>query len=112
LVLSVGPRNIPSGVLWNFVKEAAGLLRKLQREGIGPENGTHVNGRWKTLCACRDFRLLLDEVCPDVLDLFEKQITEYLAMTELTESYLREVPRSVCWYEGLISTEMLLMELL
>ncbi|WP_097006455.1 hypothetical protein [Lacrimispora amygdalina] len=85
---------------------------KLQREAIGPEDGTRVNGRWKTLCACRDFRLLLEWACPDVLDLFERQITEYLAMTELTESYLREVPRSVCWYEGLVSTEVLLMELL
>jgi hypothetical protein len=64
------------------------------------------------LGACRDFRLLLEGACPGVLDLFESQITEYLAMTELTESYLREIPRSVCWYEGLIGTEMLLLELL
>uniref|UniRef100_UPI0006D2203F hypothetical protein n=1 Tax=Clostridium sp. NkU-1 TaxID=1095009 RepID=UPI0006D2203F len=85
---------------------------KLQREGNGPEDGTHVNGRWDNLRACKDFELLLAGACPDVLDLFERQITEYLAMTELTESYLREVPRSVCWYEGLVGTKMLLMELL
>ncbi len=85
---------------------------KLQREVIEPEKAVPVNKRWENLRMCRDFEPLLAGACPDVLDLYERQITEYLAMTELTESYLREVPRSVCWYEGLVSTEMLLMELL
>ncbi|WP_186423797.1 hypothetical protein [Lacrimispora celerecrescens] len=50
-------------------------------------------------------------VSPGVLDLFERQINEYLNLSEITESYLNNVPLSVCWYEGLVDTEMLLMEM-
>ncbi|MSS10329.1 hypothetical protein FYJ38_16985 [Clostridium sp. WB02_MRS01] len=78
---------------------------------IEPEEVILVNQRWKVLSACREFVTLLEGTDPDALDLFEKQITEYLNMMELSDSYLREVPRSVCWYEGLMSTEMLLMEI-
>lgn len=88
------------------------MQRKQQSEVIEQEEVILVNKRWKALSACREFVPLLQGTDPDALDLFEKQITEYLNMTELSESYLKEVPRSVCWYEGLISTEMLLIEFL
>jgi len=88
------------------------VQRKQQSEVMEQEEVILVNKRWKVLSVCREFVPLLQGTDPDALDLFEKQITEYLNMTELSESYLKEVPRSVCWYEGLISTEMLLMEFL
>lgn len=43
---------------------------------------------------------------------FEEQLKEYLNKTDMTEGDLNSVPLIVCWYEGLISTELLLMELL
>ena len=70
-----------------------------------------INEQWKTLCDCRDFFLLKQNVSPGVLDLFEKQINEYLSLSEITENYLNNVPLSVCWYEGLVDTEMLLLEM-
>lgn len=42
---------------------------------------------------------------------FEEQLKEYLNKTDMTEGDLNSVPLIVCWYEGLISTELLLMEL-
>lgn len=47
----------------------------------------------------------------EALDLFEVQIEEYINMSDLTESYLNKVPMIICWYEGLIDTEILLMEM-
>lgn len=86
------------------------LADGMPADSIRGDEAICVSKRWENLCACRDFRLLLEKADSDALDLFEKQVTEYLAMTELLESYLKEVPRIVCWYEGLIYTEMLLME--
>uniref|UniRef100_UPI00325FF0F2 hypothetical protein n=1 Tax=Clostridium sp. NkU-1 TaxID=1095009 RepID=UPI00325FF0F2 len=54
---------------------------------------------------------MVQNMDPEILDLFEGQIEEYLNMGELTKCYLKNVPMSVCWYEGLIDTEMLLMEM-
>lgn len=70
-----------------------------------------IDERWKLLCDCRDFSLLKQNVSPGVLDLFEKQINKYLNLSEITEDYLKNIPLSVCWYEGLIDTEMLLLEI-
>jgi len=70
-----------------------------------------INKKWKILCDCRDFPILKQNVSTGVLDLFERQINEYLSLSEITESYLNNVPLSVCWYEGLVDTEMLLMEM-
>lgn len=70
-----------------------------------------INKKWKILCDCRDFFILKQNVSPGVLDLFERQINEYLNLSEITESYLNNVPLSVCWYEGLVDTEMLLLEM-
>lgn len=70
-----------------------------------------INKKWKILCDCRDFPILKKNVSPGVLDLLERQINEYLSLSEFTESYLNNVPLGVCWYEGLIDTEMLLLEM-
>ena len=70
-----------------------------------------INKRWKILCNCRDFSFLKQNVSPGMLDLFERQINEYLSLSETTESYLKNVPLSVCWYEGLVDTEMFLLEM-
>lgn len=70
-----------------------------------------INKKWKILCDCRDFSVLKQNVSPGVLDLLEKQINEYLNLSEITESYLDNVPLSICWYEGLVDTEMLLLEM-
>ena len=87
------------------------LVAGMPAEAIRGDEAIRVRKRWENLCACRNFGPLLEKADPDALDLFEKQVAEYLAMTELPESYLKEVPRIVCWYEGLIHTEMLLMEI-
>lgn len=76
-----------------------------QNEGVG------IAERWRFLSDCRDFPSLVQNASPALLDLFEIQVKEYLNMGELSERYLNEVPRSICWYEGLIDTEMLLMEI-
>ncbi|WP_313256627.1 hypothetical protein [Lacrimispora sp.] len=83
-------------------KEVSQLSRK---EGVG------LAERWRLLSDCRDFPSLVQNASPSLLDLFEMQVKEYLNMGELSERYLNEVPRSICWYEGLIDTEMLLMEI-
>jgi len=70
-----------------------------------------INKRWKILCDCRDFSFLKQNVSSGVMDLFERQINEYLSLSEITQSYLNNVPLSVCWYEGLVDTEMLLLEM-
>ena len=43
-----------------------------------------------------------------LLDCFEEQLDQYIRMQEVSEAYLRDVPRIVCWYEGMIPTEDLL----
>ncbi|WP_277405540.1 hypothetical protein [Lacrimispora xylanisolvens] len=78
---------------------------------IGLKNGLQRARKWEILSECRDFLLLVQNMDLELLDLFEIQIEEYLNMYELTEHYLEKVPMSVCWYEGLIDTEMLLMEM-
>ena len=78
---------------------------------FGHKEEVRINEQWKILSNCRDFQHLIQDTNPKVLDLFEMQIEEYLSMGEITESYLNKVPMSVCWYEGLIDTEMLLMEM-
>ena len=45
-----------------------------------------------------------------LLDCFEEQLDQSIRMQEVSEAYLRDVPRIVCWYEGMIPTEDLLEE--
>lgn len=78
---------------------------------LGLKNGLQRTRKWEILSECRDFLFLIQNMDLEILDLFESQIEEYLNMSELTEHYLNKVPMSVCWYEGLIDTEMLLMEM-
>ncbi|WP_313186457.1 hypothetical protein [Lacrimispora sp.] len=87
------------------------MKKQSQKKGdpVKPEGGGEE--RWEVLSNCRDFPFLVQNANPVILDLFEVQIKEYLNMGELSECYLNKVPRSVCWYEGLIDTGMLLMEI-
>ena len=59
---------------------------------------------------CRDYSIIRKFLCENTLNLFEKQLELYLKMEEITEDYLQNVPLVVCWYEGLIDTEMFLQE--
>lgn len=87
------------------------MKKQSQKKGIPVEPEGGGEERWEALSNCRDFPFLVQNANPDILDLFEVQIKEYLNMGELSECYLNEVSRSVCWYEGLIDTAMLLMEI-
>lgn len=93
-----------SGVNIVYV-QICSVFRLIQEEKV------RIVERWEIISGCKDFGFLFRKASFDVLDLFESQIKKYLYMSELPESYFNEVPRSVCWYEGLISTEMLLMEI-
>lgn len=61
------------------------------------------------------------EGCPDyprfqavfselLLDCFEKELDEYCRMGDVSESYIENAPRIVCWFEGMIPTEDLIEE--
>jgi len=69
------------------------------------------NQDWPNLKMCRDYPILQKSFTIKEMDLYERQLTEYIEMDEITDTYLSDVPRIVCWYEGLINTEMLLMEM-
>lgn len=68
------------------------------------------NQDWPNLKMCRDYPILQKSFTIKELDIYEGQLKEYLGMKEITVTYLSDVPRIVCWYEGLINTEMLLVE--
>jgi hypothetical protein len=87
------------------------VKKQSQKKGIPVEPKGGGEERWEALSNCRDFPFLVQNANPDILDLFEVQIKEYLRLSEITESYLNNVSLSVCWYEGLVDTEMLLLEM-
>ncbi|MDR2024119.1 MAG: hypothetical protein LBQ71_12955 [Hungatella sp.] len=87
------------------------MKKQSQKKGIPVEPKGGGEERWEALSNCRDFPFLVQNANPDILDLFEVQIKEYLRLSEITESYLNNVSLSVCWYEGLVDTEMLLLEM-
>lgn len=62
------------------------------------------------LKGCRDYPVLQEVFTKKELDLYEIQLTEYLDMEEVADTYLYHVPRIVCWYEGIISTEDFIRE--
>ncbi len=59
----------------------------------------------KILKGCRDYSVLQEVFTKGELDLYERQLAEYLDMKVITDAYLCQVPRIVCWYEGIIPTE-------
>lgn len=70
------------------------------------------HGRWSNLERCREYSVLYSNFSHTEMNRFEEQLKEYLNKTDMTEGDLNSVPLIVCWYEGLVSTELLLMELL
>ncbi|MDR0923292.1 MAG: hypothetical protein LBN31_02950 [Hungatella sp.] len=62
------------------------------------------------LKGCRDYPVLQEIFTKGELALYEKQLGEYLDMKVITDAYLYQVPRIVCWYEGIIPTEDFIKE--
>ncbi|MDR2024607.1 MAG: hypothetical protein LBQ71_15480 [Hungatella sp.] len=60
--------------------------------------------------ACMDFPILQKCFSKRILNRFEKQLNQYLNMSEVTEDYLQSVPLIVCWYEGMIGTQVFIQE--
>lgn len=67
--------------------------------------------QWINLWQCKDFEILHRKLSSMTLDYLEAQIEEYLGKDEITEEYLTKIPLVVCWYEGMIDTEIFLMEM-
>lgn len=59
---------------------------------------------------CPDYPRFGKAFSESLLDCFEEQLDQYIRMSEVSEEYLRDVPRIVCWYEGIIPTEDLIKE--
>ncbi|GLB30043.1 hypothetical protein LAD12857_19660 [Lacrimispora amygdalina] len=62
------------------------------------------------LKGCRDYLDLKKAFSKKILEQYEKQLAEYLEMEEITDAYLYQVPRVVCWYEGIIPTKDFIKE--
>lgn len=69
---------------------------------------SHIRPR---LEGCKDYPLFQAAFSESILDCFEDQLNEYLKLEEISEDYLRNVPRIVSWFEGLIPTADLVEEL-
>lgn len=61
--------------------------------------------------SCSDYFRLQAALSEPMLDYYEQKLDEYCKMTEESELYLQNLPRIVCWFEGLISTDDLINEL-
>lgn len=59
---------------------------------------------------CPEYPRFQEVFSESLLDCFEEQLDQYIRMPEVSETYLRDVPRIVCWYEGMIPTEDILEE--
>ncbi|MCD8000711.1 MAG: hypothetical protein LUH21_26195 [Clostridiales bacterium] len=59
---------------------------------------------------CKDFQMFQGVFSDFLMDCFEEQLNQYIELEEVTEDYLRDVPRIVCWFEGMIPTEDLIEE--
>lgn len=59
---------------------------------------------------CPAYSVFQSVFSESLLDCFEKQLGEYLKMQDVTNEYLQDVPRIVCWYEGMIPTEDIIKE--
>lgn len=69
-----------------------------------------INSKRPRLEGCRDYPLFEKVFDESLLDLFEQKLNQYLEMEEVTEDYLQNVPRIVCWYEGMLTTKYLISE--
>ena len=61
--------------------------------------------KWPNLYQCRDYSEISSHFSVEEMKHFEKQLSEYLRMGNITDEYLSAVPRVVCWYEGLLETK-------
>lgn len=73
------------------------IMQKLQRP-------------YPRLEGCPDYPRFRKAFSASLLDCFEEQLDQYIRMSEVSEAYLRDVPRIVCWYEGMISTSDFIKE--
>lgn len=58
---------------------------------------------------CRDYAVIAGALNESMTAYFEEQLERYLDLPEISDTYLQNVPPVVCWYEGMISTEDLLV---
>lgn len=59
---------------------------------------------------CKDYHIMKDAFSESELQRYEAELAEYLDKTDNEEKYLIHVPRIVCWYEGLVTTEEFIQE--
>lgn len=59
---------------------------------------------------CRDYPVLQKSVAEPLLQRYEAELAEYLRMADCSVEYLSHVPKIVCWYEGLVTTEEFIQE--
>lgn len=68
--------------------------------------------RYKYLRECEDFEALKKDLTPEILDIIESEIADYNSLDrESFESKYADLPRSVCWYESMITTNCFVSEL-
>lgn len=93
-------------------------------ERVGDRFGKIVNVLWRgvtntmqnlqkarpRLEGCPIYPVFQSVFSESLLDCFEKQLDDYLKMQDVTDEYLRDVPRIVCWFEGMIPTEDMIEE--
>ena len=61
--------------------------------------------KWPHLFQCRNYSEICSYFSVEEMNCFEQQLKDYLHMGNITEEYLSDVPRIVCWYEGLLETK-------
>lgn len=59
---------------------------------------------------CKDYSIMKDVFSESELQRYEAELAEYLDIVDNEEGYLNHVPRIVCWYEGLVTTEEFIQE--
>lgn len=59
---------------------------------------------------CKDYSIMKNVFSAPELQRYEAELAEYLNITDNEEEYLSHVPRIVCWYEGLVTTEEFIQE--
>lgn len=59
---------------------------------------------------CKDYPIMKSTFSESELQRYEAELAEYLDIAENEEGYLNYVPRIVCWYEGLVTTEEFIQE--
>ena len=66
--------------------------------------------RYPYLEECKDYSIMKNVFSESELQRYETELAEYLDIADNEEGYLNHVPRIVCWYEGLVTTEEFIQE--